>query len=166
MPMQNDSPGKKSINFADRLIPEYIRLDLKNRTKNEAISELSECLKPSADLLNYDQFLKDVFKREKEASTGIGNFVAIPHARTNSVRDFIVAIGRITPGIEFESVDGIPVEILILMGTPLEKVNLYLKLLAHLSHLLKRPGFIDSLKTARDSQAVIDLFRKFENAEG
>lgn len=166
MPTQNDSQSKKTINFADRLSPEYIRLDLKGQNKNEVIKELAECLKNSPDLLNWDQFLRDVFKREKEASTGIGNFVAIPHARTNNVKDFMVAIGRKTPGIDFESVDANPVEVIILMGTPLEKVNLYLKLLAHLSHLLKRPGFIEGLKTAKDPQSVIDLFRKIEKSGG
>ncbi|MBN1902602.1 PTS sugar transporter subunit IIA [Candidatus Sumerlaeota bacterium] len=159
-------PGKKIINFADRLHAEYIRLDLKSQSKDDAIRELADCLKENPNLVQFDRFLQDVFKREKEASTGIGNFVAIPHARTNSVKDFVVAIGRKTSGIEFESIDAKPVEIIILMGTPLEKVNLYLKLLAHLSHLLKRPGFIDGLKTAIDSQAVIDLFRKIENAGG
>ena len=162
MSTQPPSLGPKKISFADRLLKEYILLDLKSETKEDAIRELAECLRGDANLLDFDRFVKDVFKREQSSSTGIGKGVAIPHARTDTVQDFIVAIGRKSPGIEFGAVDDKPVEILILMGTPLAKVNMYLKLLAHLTNLLKRPGFVEGLKTAADPDAVIALFRGLE----
>jgi fructose-specific phosphotransferase system IIA component len=145
------------------LSEKYILLDLKSQTKDQAIREVAESLRGDPSLADFDRFLKDVFKREKDASTGIGKGIAIPHARTNTVKDFIVAIGRKSPGIDFASVDGTPVEILILMGAPLAQVHSYLKLLARLSHILKRPGFIEGIKKATDQKAVIEIFRTFES---
>ena len=161
--MSDQSPSqRKKLSFADRLSVEYINLNLKGSTKDDLIRELAECAKNNKNLINFDQFVSDVFKREQEASTGIGSGVAIPHARTNTVDDFIVAIGRKLPGIDFDAVDHKDVEIIILMGTPLEKIQQYLKLLAHLSNLLKRPGFIAGLKNAENPQDLIALFRSFE----
>lgn len=160
---QTNSHRKPRISFADRLSEKYILLDLKSQTKDQAIREVAESLRGDPSLADFDRFLKDVFKREKDASTGIGKGIAIPHARTNTVKDFIVAIGRKSPGIDFASVDGTPVEILILMGAPLAQVHSYLKLLARLSHILKRPGFIEGIKKATDQKAVIEIFRTFES---
>jgi fructose-specific phosphotransferase system IIA component len=158
----NNSHRKPRIGFADKLSEKYILLDMKSQTKDQAIRDLAESLRGNPSLLDFDRFLKDVYKREKDASTGIGKGIAIPHARTNTVKDFIVAIGRKSPGIDFASVDGKSVEILILMGAPLTGVNAYLKLLARLSHILKRPGFIDGIKKAADQKAVIEIFRTYE----
>jgi len=162
MSSQPAPEGMKKISFGEKLKKNQILLDLKGESRDEIIRELAKCLKDNEKIVDFDGFLEHVFKRENEASTGIGNGVAIPHARTNRVSDFIVAIGRKSPGIDFQAVDGKPVEIVILMGTPLTKVNMYLKLLSHLSHLLKLPGFVDSLKRAPDPDAVIDTFLAHE----
>ena len=154
--------NRSKITFADKLSPEYIILDLKGDTKEAVIRELGDYIKDNENMLNFDKFLSDVFDREEKASTGIGNGVGFPHARTKNVKDFIVAIGRKSPGIEFDAIDKKPVEIVILMGIPLSKINLYLKLLAHLSYLLKRPGFVEGLKSAENPEAVIHLFQRYE----
>lgn len=155
---------EKRICLAEKLSPQNIILELKSDNKTDLINELAERLKGQPSLLNFNQFVKDIFKREEDTSTGVGDGVAIPHARTNAVNDFVVAIGRRKPGIDFNAVDGQPVEVVIMMGTPLEKVSLYLRLLAHLSHLLKRPGFTEGLKNATTPQEIIDLF--FRNETG
>jgi len=161
--VSEQSPSqRKKLSFADRLSMECINLNLKCSTKDDAIRKLAQSIKSNEKIIDFDRFVSDVFKREKEASTGIGNGVAIPHARTNAVNDFIVAIGRNLPGIAFDAVDGKDVEIIILMGTPLQKIQQYLKLLAHLTNLLKRPGFISGLKNAKTPQELIALFRSFE----
>jgi len=153
---------EKNICMAEKLSSQNIVLNLKSDNKTDLIKELAERLKGHPNLLNFNQFVKDIFKREEDTSTGVGDGIAIPHARTNAVNDFVVAIGRRQPGIDFNAVDGQPVEVVIMMGTSLERVSLYLRLLAHLSHLLKRPGFNEGLKTAATPQEVIDLFFRYE----
>jgi len=147
------------MKLSDHLTAKFATVELKSRTKDEAIRELAGLLRESPDMADFDAYLADVFAREKQASTGIGRGAAIPHARTDAVKDFVVAVGRAAEGIEFNSIDGKPVRVMVLMGTPTAKVNTYLKLLAHLSHLFKTNGFIDSLIDAPDGAAMVELFR-------
>jgi fructose PTS system EIIA component len=161
--IESPKPKAADVNIWNRLSNSLIILDLKNSDRDAAIIELSGCLKKSEGVIDYDKFLQDVFKRENDITTGIGNNIAIPHARTKMVKDFVIAIGRSNAGVDFHSVDGKPVNIIILMGAPLDKISSYLKILSHLSHLLKRPGFVDGLKNATDPESIINHFHKYEN---
>ena len=87
---------------------------------------------------NLKGFLEDVFEREQLETTGIGDEIAIPHARTDAVKQLIIAVGRSRHGINFESPDGRNVKLFLLMGIPRESVSHYLKILAQLTRLLKR----------------------------
>jgi fructose-specific phosphotransferase system IIA component len=151
------------MKLSDHLEERFVTLELKSRNKEEAIRELAETLRESADMSDFEMYVRDVFEREKQASTGIGRGAAIPHARTDAVKDFVVAVGRVPEGIDFGSIDGKPVRVIILMGTPKAKVKTYLKLLAHLSHLIKTNGFLDGLASAADAAAVVGLFRSHEH---
>lgn len=150
------------MKLSDHLKADYVNLELQSTNKEDAIRELAGLLKGSPDVANFDRYLADVFAREKEASTGIGRGAAIPHARTEAVKDFVVAVGRTAGPIEFSSIDGQPVRVIVLMGTPRAKVNLYLKLLAHLSHLMKTNGFLEALLSCPDAGALVDLFKSHE----
>ena len=151
------------MKLSEHLEGRFVALELGSSTRDEAIRELAETLRDSSDMLDFDSYLADVFEREGEASTGIGRGAAIPHARTDAVKNFVVAVGRAPGGIDFGSVDGKPVKIIVLMGTPKAKVRLYLKLLAHLSHLIKTNGFLNALLAAPDAGAVVELFKSHEH---
>jgi PTS system fructose-specific IIA component len=138
-------------------------LNLSASTKEEAIKELSKVLREAGEIKNFAQFLEDVFTREKISSTGIGHGVAIPHARSEAVRDFVIAFGRSQKELEFDAVDNKPVRLIFLMGTPKEKeINAYLKILAHLTRLMWKENFRNSLLTASSPQEVLDAFREVE----
>ena len=94
---------------------------------------------------------------------GIGNSIGIPHARTDAVKEFVIAFGISPQGIEFDSLDKNPVKFIFLMGTPRSKgLNSYLKLLAHLTRLANKKEFQEVLLKARTSQEILKEFRKFE----
>jgi len=137
-------------------------VNLNSREKDTAIAELARLLKNNPAVEDFQGFLEAVFARETESTTGIGDMVAIPHARTDTVSDFVVAVGISKAGIDFKAVDGKPVHLLILMGIPTHKVNLYLRLLAHLSFLFKQKGFIQRLLSASDSDMVLEMFAEYE----
>lgn len=151
------------MKLSDRISEEVVCLDIKSSVKDEAIKELAELLRPSRYVTDFDAYLNDVFVREQLGTTGIGKGVAIPHARTDTVKDFVVAVGRSNEGLNFQAIDGQPVKLIILMGTPLGKVGEYLRILAHLSYLLKRGGFVESLMQVADKEAVVQLFRTNED---
>ncbi len=151
------------MKLSDHLSVEFVSMKLASTTKQEAVRELAELLRGSPSVVDFDKYLTDVFAREEQASTGIGRGAAIPHARTEAVSDFVVAVGRTAEPLDFGSIDGSPVNTIVLMGTPQAKVSMYLKLLAHLSHLIKTNGFLDALRDAPDAQAVVDLFKAHEH---
>jgi len=154
----------KTMKVVDFLTKDKILLDIKSKTKEEAIKEVASLLKSSKRIRDYEQFLKDIFERESLNTTGIGNAVAIPHARTDAVSDFVMAYGRAGEGIEFDSLDSKPVKFIFLMGTPKNKgLNDYLQLLAHLTRLLNKNDFQQALLKAGGPEEVVRLFASFES---
>ncbi len=149
--------------ISDYLEESQISLSLKAANKNEAIKELAELLKESKAIANFNGFLNDVFKREDLSTTGIGYEIGIPHARTASVTDFVIAFGRAKQGIEFASLDGQPVKLIFLMGTPKEKkLGQYLQLLSKLTRVLKEGLFRETLLKAQSPQEILIAFQKAE----
>ena len=153
------------VNISEHLKEERIILDLKAETKEEAIKSLAEVFKGSPEVNDFDKFLADVFEREDLGTTGIGLELALPHARTDAVSSFIIAVGRIDKGVDFKSLDGEPVKLIFLMATPKEEVQNYLKILAHLTRLLKKESLRASLLEVKTPQEFIEIFRKEEEQE-
>jgi len=142
---------------------ELINLDLLSERKEDAIRELARLMESTQEMIDFDLFLEDVFERERLGTTGIGDGIAIPHARTDAVDQLVIALGRSARGVEFESLDGKKVKLLFLMGTPKGSVSHYLKILAQLTRLLKEGTFRDKLLEARDKEIVVSLFREIED---
>jgi len=142
---------------------ELINLDLLSEQKDDAIRELVQLMENAEGMVDFERFLEDVFERERLGTTGIGDGIAIPHARTDAVDQLVIAIGRSARGVEFESLDGKKVKLLFLMGTPRGSVSHYLKILAQLTRLLKEDTFRDKLLEARDKERVVSLFREIED---
>jgi fructose-specific phosphotransferase system IIA component len=138
-------------------------LDLEATNKKNAISEIGEKLKKTKKIKNYPQFIKDVLAREKLGSTGIGNRIAIPHARTNSVKDIVIGFGKTKKGIDFNALDGEKVNLIFVMGANTKQLNLYLRILAEISKLLMNEGFRQTLLEAKDSNKIIDTIKHFED---
>jgi len=150
------------MKISDHISEKTICLDLENTTKDDVIRELSELLKESEYVTDFDVFLKDVFEREKLGATGIGNGIAIPHARTDAVHNIIIAFGRSSQGIDFNGVDDKPAKLVFLMGTPKKDVNKYLQVLAHLTRLLKKESFRQQLLEAQNADEILNAIKEIE----
>lgn len=147
----------------DYLREKQILLELKAKDKEEAIKEIVALLKDAKEITDFGAFLKDVFEREKLTTTGIGHGIAIPHARTNAVKDLVIAFGRSCEGMEFNSVDSKPAKLIFLLGTPKkEGLGNYLKMLARLTKLLKEESFRNLLLKATSPKEIIDEFKKVD----
>ena len=151
------------MKIRDCLRDDRMILDLKARNKKETIKKVSAPLKKAEEIIDFDLFLKDIFAREELKTTGIGKGVAIPHARTDAVKDFVMVFARATEGVEFDSLDGKPVKLIFLIGTPKKKkLNDHLKILARLTRFSQEKSFRNSLLNASSSKEIIEKFRKFE----
>ena len=151
------------IKLADYLKEERILLDLKSSSKEEAIGELVNSLKNSEEVINLETFLKDIMEREFITSSGISDHIAIPHARTDAVKSFVIAFGRSAKGIDFYSLDNKPAKLIFLMGTPRQREkNTYLGILSHLTNFLQKEAFRQGLFEASSAKEIIEQFKKFE----
>ncbi len=152
------------MRITDFLKEERVLLDLNATSKEEAIKEIANVLKNSEEVVDFDLFLKEIFDRESLSTTGIGNYIGIPHARTDAVNRFVIAFGRSSNGIEFNSVDGKPAKLIFLMGTPKEKgLNSYLEILAHLTRLLNKKELQEVLLNATSPKDIIEAFKNVEH---
>jgi fructose-specific phosphotransferase system IIA component len=154
--------GDNVMEVKDYIRKEFINLNLLTERKEDAIRELAQLMKGAQEMVDFERFLENVFERERLGTTGIGDGIAIPHARTDAVDKLVIALGRSARGVEFESLDGKKVKLLFLMGTPKGSVSYYLKILAQISRLLKRDTFREKLLEAQDAETVVRLFSELE----
>lgn len=150
------------MKISDYLKKKLVYLNAKATEKKEIIIEIGNFMKDAPEIINYNQFLSDVFEREKISSTGIGNGVAIPHARTDAVSNFVICIAKTIKELDFEAIDNKPVKLIFMLGTPKSKVNQYLQILAHLTRLLKEKTFRNALFQAKDEDTIIEIFKTAE----
>lgn len=135
-----------------------ISLHVKATDKAGVINELSELLLEDGDVTDKKAFMDDVFFRETEGETGIGQGVAIPHGKSAAVANTTIAIGLCDHDIEWETLDDKPVNVVILFAVRDQDANtLHLKLLQKVAMLLADDGFIEKLKHATTKKEVIDL---------
>lgn len=153
---------RKVVKISGLLEKDKIKLSMVSTDKRAAIRELGELLRDSSAMVNYDEFIRGVFDREEVATTGVGDEMAIPHARTDAVKDFIIAVGRSDAGIDFGSSDDKPARLIFLLATPKNQVPQYLQILAHLARQLKKLSFRGDLLSAKTPEDIIRIFREAE----
>jgi len=144
------------------LKPEHCLLDLKSANKEDAIKEIAIHFADKGIVKDKAAFTAEILKREKIGSTGIGCGVAIPHARTNAVGEFVLGFGRSEKGIEFDSIDGTKVHLIFVIGTNLKELNLYLRFLAELSRLIMNENFRNALLRAQRPEEIVSIINKYE----
>jgi fructose-specific phosphotransferase system IIA component len=135
---------------------------LRARNKRDAIAELVELLERAHGLESHGEVLDRVFRREAMMSTGIGNGVAIPHGKARLVDRLVAACGVSPEGIEFESVDGEPATLFILLVAPETGGAMHVKVLANISRLLKEESVRRSLREAAGPGEFLAALRAAE----
>ncbi len=134
--------------------PERLLLNSKAGSKRSLLIEITGLI-PNIDA---DQALEVISAREKLGSTGIGHGVAIPHGRLADLTSPIIAIVRHMQGIDFDSIDGQPVHIVVLLLAPDNEDQAHLDLLAHLARILKSEQVRQAIMQAESAEAVSALF--------
>ncbi|MEW6380090.1 MAG: PTS sugar transporter subunit IIA [bacterium] len=138
----------------DYLPEEVIEADLKAETKMGVLRELVQLLVNNNQVRNADKALEVLLEREKLGSTGIGDGVAIPHAKFSDIKTLVAAFGRSRKGINFESLDNKPAHLFFLFLAPENSAPLHLKILARISRLLKKTTFREALMQAKSGRDI------------
>jgi len=150
------------MRLTELLNPRAVETRLRARTKRDAIAELVELLERAHGIDSHGEVLDRVLRREAMMSTGIGNGVAIPHGKAKLVDRMVAACGVSPEGIEFESADGEPATLFILLVAPESGGALHVKVLANISRLLKEETVRQSLREASDSEEFLAALRAAE----
>ena len=148
--------------LADLLDARRVKVPLTSRTKDDVLRELVELAAGEHGSAIADAILTSVRERERLLSTGIGAGVAIPHGTTPHVDQLVLAAGVARDPIEFDALDGRPVELFFLLIGPESASGAHVKALSRISRLLRREGLRRDLRAAGSGDAFVTVVRASE----
>lgn len=138
----------------------FIILDIDAKTKIDVIRTMATIALKANKISSLDGFIEDVLERETEYSTGIGDGIAIPHAKSKNAKEAVIVFGKLKEKVDWDSMDGIPVEAVFLFGVPEENANnLHLKLLSQLSRKLMDEDFVKLLKASKSENEIFEALK-------
>ena len=153
------------MEIKDLLKKELMIMDLKASTKMEAIDEMITKLKEKDIISDETEFKDLILKREERSSTGLGEGIAMPHAKTSVVKSPSVLFARSHKGIDYDALDGEPVHIFFMIAASEGAHDLHIETLAKLSKMLLNDDFINGLKTCETADEVYALVDKYSEKE-
>lgn len=148
-----------TVNLLDFLPEGAILLDLKGQNKKEILKEMVQILSGAHQVKNSNGILDALLEREELGSTGIGQGIAIPHGKSESVGKVVAALGFSKKGIDFDALDGEPVYLFFMLVAPPNAAGIHLKILAKISRLLKDKFFRQALREAKTPEETLKLIR-------
>jgi fructose-specific phosphotransferase system IIA component len=135
-----------------------IKVPLKAGDKYQAIEELVELLHQAGKISETSSLLKAILDREKLRTTGVGQGLAIPHGKCENLTDLVIAVGKPSSPIDFESIDGKPVNLIFLMGSPVEQSGPHIQSLAKIGRLMTISGFRKKIQKANLPDQIFQAF--------
>ncbi|WP_082233430.1 PTS fructose transporter subunit IIABC [Halobacillus massiliensis] len=150
------------MKITDLLTMDTILLNMTSSSKPEAIDELIGKLDQAGKLNDRDEFKKAIEAREEQSTTGIGEGIAIPHAKTVAVKDPAIAFGRSQEGLDYESLDGQPTNLFFMIAASEGANQTHLETLSRLSQFLMDKNFRQQLETAKTDADVIEAINAKE----
>ena len=155
----NEEEKWEKLKVLDFLSPDAITADLQATTKRGAFEELVALLAKNGKVKDAPAIVDVLMKREAIGSTGIGQGIAIPHAKSDQAEEVVAAFGLSRRGLQFNSLDGEPVYIIVILVAPPTAAAQHLKTLARISRLLKDKFFRQSLREARSPGDIVKIIQ-------
>ncbi len=148
------------MKITEYLVPEAIIPSLRSSDKEGAIKEIVEALARAGLVKNVDQTVGALLEREKLGSTGIGQNIAVPHAKSEEVKNLVLGVGISEKGVDFDALDGDLVNIIFLVIAPVDATGLHLKVLARIARLLKDKVFRNSLRNCKTVEKIYETIKE------
>lgn len=145
------------MRITDLLSMDSIELNASPAGKEEALNQVIELMVKSGKISDADVYRKGVFAREEEGTTGIGMEIAIPHCKSDAVKEAGLAAMIVKDGVDFESLDGTPAKIIFLIAAPNTEDNVHLQVLSKLSVMLMDESFTNSLINAKSVNEFLNI---------
>jgi len=150
------------MRLCDLLTTETILTDITSRNKEGVLREMAEKLHVAGKIPDMEKLVKVLMERERLGSTGIGENIAIPHAKSDDLTGMVAAFAISRDGIDFDSLDQKKVHYFFLLLAPSGEAGKHLKLLARISRLTRMDGFCKSLLALESPEAILSAIEKAE----
>lgn len=144
------------MKITELLSKETIILDLESQSKNDILNELANQLNQAGKLNDMQAFVNDIFSREEQSTTGIGESIAIPHAKSSAVKTPAIAFGRSESGVDFDSLDGQRARLFFMIAASDGANNDHLEALSRLSTFLMDEKFREKIYQATSNEEVLN----------
>jgi fructose-specific phosphotransferase system IIA component len=149
---------EQDVDLQSVLDKELIVLNLQASTKEEVIEKLAEVLFKNDKLISKEVYIKDVLERERHCTTGIGSGIAIPHGKSNGVKQTSIAIGKLLEEIEWQAFDKKPVKMVFLLSVKKEDTEeMHLRTISSIATSLSEDDTINRLLKATTTEEIIAL---------
>lgn len=147
------------MKISDILSEKIIAVDLDCNDKDDAINKMIDLASNSGLMLDIEKVRQCVFDREKLVSTGVGKGFAIPHGKTDEIKDIVAAFAVLKNPIDFDSIDLEPVKFIFLIVGKESLLNAHIKLLSRISRLMNKDDFREKLEEAKSPEEVLKLIK-------
>jgi mannitol/fructose-specific phosphotransferase system IIA component (Ntr-type) len=137
--------------------PDCIAVPLPAPDKRSAVFALADLLIAHTPIADGDALKQAIWARETTRTTGIGHGIAIPHGKCDGVDELRMAIGRCETPVEFNAIDGKPVELIILLASPIDQTGPHIQALAKVSRLLTDADFREQVKATESPTEMFEL---------
>ena len=145
------------MKISDILSPKNVLSNIECNSKKATIELLAKILADSNNGISQIEIIDCLTAREKLGSTGLGNGIAIPHGRLKYCKEAIACFVKLNNGIDYETADGIPVDLVFALIVPEESTDEHLNILAMLAKILSRPKTINKLRKSKNKTEIFTL---------
>ncbi|HFU4203897.1 TPA: fructose-specific PTS transporter subunit EIIC [Streptococcus suis] len=153
------------MKIQDVLRKDVMLLDLQATSKEAVIDEMIASLVDKGYVTDFEVFKTGILNREAQTTTGLGDGIAMPHAKNAAVKEATVLFAKSNKGVDYESLDGQPTDLFFMIAAPEGANDTHLAALAELSKYLMKPGFADRLRAVTNPEEVIAVFDTAEAAD-
>ncbi|HPS54988.1 MAG TPA: PTS sugar transporter subunit IIA [Sedimentisphaerales bacterium] len=148
------------MSLIDLVVEKIVKIPLESTDKPGVIRELVQILKDAGEIDDFDAVLAAVQEREFKRSTGLQDGIAVPHGKTKAVSTLKLAIGLSPKGVDFDSLDGKPSNLIFLLVAPPGMSGPHVEALAEIAKIANSKAFCRSLVSSSSSQEVVELMRE------
>lgn len=150
------------MHIAELLTVERVSCCAQAASKKRALEQLATLIAQAVPALGAGEIFDSLIARERLGSTGLGHGVAIPHGRPKGNTQAAGALLKLTDGVDFDAVDGQPVDLLFALLVPEQSTDEHLQLLAQLAEMFSDHDFVQRLRACPDAPALYDLIRRWQ----
>ena len=150
------------MKITETLQKECVRVPLQATEKTAVITELVDLLHAQGHFTDRDEVLRAILAREQTRSTGIGEGLAVPHGKTHACRELVMAVGKPAAALDFDSADGRPCEVVVLLASPVDQTGPHIQMLAHVSRLWQTSNFREALAAATTPDELYQAIQRHQ----